>query len=109
MAVSTWSAYHRTSKMSKEIFNLYKKACEVGLKWEGIPEECLHLLVNYAIAHGSTNPMVLSAALPLASSLLGLGTGIRLLAYHLGFCKLIYPQRMCRCWWKNCDSSVCNQ
>ena len=51
--------------MSKEIFNLYKKACEVGLNLEEIPEECLHFLDNYAIAHGSSIPMVLGAALPL--------------------------------------------
>ena len=84
MTVSTWSAYHRTSKISKEIFNLSKKVCEVGLNLEDIPEECLHFLENYAIVHDSNIPMVLGAALPLTASLLGPGTGTRLLACHLG-------------------------
>ena len=56
----------------------------VGLNLEDIPEECLHFLENYAIAHDSNIPMVLGAALPLTASLLGPGTGTRLLACHLG-------------------------
>ena len=56
-------------KNIKRDFYPVQNACELGLNLEDIPEEFLHFLENYVIAHGSTIPMVLGAALPFTVSL----------------------------------------
>ena len=60
------------------------KSLRGRVEFERYARGVLHFLENYAIAHGSAIPMVLGAALPLTASLLGPGSGTRLLACLLG-------------------------
>ena len=69
--------------MGKDCFRLYKKTFDVSLELDEIPPDVLDFLNNFAVAHGSTVPMVLGAALPLTAAMMGPNTGIRLSPCHL--------------------------